>query len=351
MCLEADMKTDKDRITNPKVTPEDKELDQKLRPTSWEDFAGQEKIKEQLHIFIEAAKKRDEALDHILFYGPPGLGKTTLANIVSRELGVEINSTSGPVIERPIDLSAILSRTKEKEVLFIDEIHRLPHTVEEILYPAMEDYKLDIVVGKGPSARAIKLDLPRYTLIGATTRIGLVSSPLRARFGMIIRLGFYGLKELARIIERSARILNIQIDKEGADELARRSRGTPRIANRLLRRVRDYAQVKGKGIVTSEVVKKTLELLGIDEYGLDEMDKLLLETLIEKFEGGPVGIKTLAVALGEEEDTLEEVYEPYLIQEGFIKRTANGREATSLSYRCLGLEKKQIAQKRLWEEK
>lgn len=342
---------EKRRVINPKATSEDKELDKKLRPTRWEDFAGQEKIKEQLHIFIEAAKKREEALDHVLFYGPPGLGKTTLAIIVSRELGVEINATSGPVIERPVDLSAILSRLREKEVLFIDEIHRLPRTVEEILYPAMEDYKLDIVLGKGPSARAIKLDLPCYTLIGATTRIGLITSPLRARFGLIIRLGFYGFGELRQIIKRSAKILNIKVSEDGAKELAERSRGTPRIANRLLRRVRDYAQVKGEGIVTAEVVEKTLELLGIDEHGLDEMDKLLLQTLVKKFDGGPVGIKTLAVALGEEEDAIQEVYEPYLIQQGLIKRTTQGREATSLCYQCLGLERGEMSQKKLWKEK
>ena len=338
----------KDRIINPRPTSEDKELDNELRPLSWKDFAGQEKIKEQLSIFIKAAKDRKEALDHILFYGPPGLGKTTLANIVSKELDVNINSTSGPVIERPVDLSAILSRLKEKEVLFVDEIHRLPHMVEEVLYPAMEDYKLDIIVGKGPSARAIKLELPRYTLIGATTRTGLITSPLRARFGMIIRIGFYLAEELAQIIERSARILNIKIDKEGAQELAKRSRGTPRVANRILRRVRDYAQVKAKGIITKDIAAKALELLGIDEHGLDEMDKLLLKTLIEKFNGGPVGIKTLAVALGEEEDTLQEVCEAYLIQQGFLKRTAQGREATPLCYERLGIRLKKSDQKKLW---
>jgi Holliday junction DNA helicase RuvB len=277
------------------------------------------------------------------------LGKTTLANIVSKELGVNLNSTSGPVIERPVDLSAILSRLKDKEVLFVDEIHRLPHTVEEVLYPAMEDYKLDIVVGKGPSARAIKLELPRYTLIGATTRTGLITSPLRARFGMIIRIGFYSAEELAQIIKRSARILAIKIDEEGARELASRSRGTPRIANRLLRRVRDFAQVKGKGVITKDISAKALELLGIDEYGLDEMDKLLLKTLVEKFNGGPVGIKTLAIALGEEEDTLQEVCEAYLIQQGFLKRTAQGREATPLCYERLGIvDKKRSIQKKLW---
>ena len=338
----------KERVANPKPTSEDKELDNKLRPASWQDFAGQGKIKEQLSIFIKAAKDRGEALDHILFYGPPGLGKTTLANIVSRELGVNINSTSGPVIERPVDLSAILSRLKEKEVLFIDEIHRLSHTVEEVLYPAMEDYKLDIVVGKGPSARAIKLELPHYTLIGATTRTGLITSPLRARFGMIIRIGFYNAEELAQIVKRSARILAIKIDEEGAKELALRSRGTPRVANRLLHRVRDFAQVKGQGVITKDITSQALELLGIDEYGLDEMDKLLLKTLIEKFNGGPVGIKTLAIALGEEEDTLQEVCEAYLIQQGFIKRTAQGREATPLCYECLGIvQKKHSKQKEL----
>lgn len=341
----------KERVINPKPTYEDRKLDDKLRPASWQDFAGQGKIKEQLSIFIEAAKKRGETLDHILFHGPPGLGKTTLAHIVSRELEVNINATSGPVIERPVDLSAILSRLQEKEVIFIDEIHRLSHTVEEVLYSAMEDYKLDIIVGKGPSARAIKLELPHYTLIGATTRTGLITSPLRARFGMIIRIGFYNAEELTQIVERSARILAIQIDKEGARELAGRSRGTPRIANRLLRRVRDYAQIKAQGIITKEVVTNALKLLGIDEYGLDEMDKLLLRTLIEKFDGGPVGIKTLAVAVGEEEDTLQEVCEAYLVQQGLIKRTAQGREATPLCYKCLRVENRQSHQKKFWGKK
>ncbi len=338
----------KERVINPKPTLEDKELDNELRPISWQDFAGQGKIKEQLSIFIKAAKERGEALDHILFHGPPGLGKTTLANIVSRDLGVNLNSTSGPVIERPVDLSAILSRLKEREVLFVDEIHRLPHTVEEVLYSAMEDYKLDIMVGKGPSARAIKLELPRYTLIGATTRTGLITSPLRARFGMIIRIGFYKAEDLTQIIKRSARILAIKIDEEGAHELAKRSRGTPRIANRLLRRVRDYAQVKANGFIDKDITVRALELLGIDEYGLDEMDKLLLKALVEKFNGGPVGIKTLAIALGEEEDTLQEVCEAYLIQQGLIKRTTQGREATPLCYECLGIAcKKQSRQKNL----
>lgn len=342
---------EKESVINPKLTSEDRELDRRLRPTHWKDFSGQENIKEQLSIFTEATKKRREALDHILFYGPPGLGKTTLAYIVAERLGVNINATSGPVIEKPVDLSAILSRLKEREILFLDEIHRLPHSVEEILYSSMEDYKLDIMVGKGPSARAIKLELPSYTLMGATTRIGLITSPLRARFGVILHLDFYHVKELTEIVKRSARILNVQISKEGAENLARRSRGTPRIANRLLRRTRDYAQVKAKGVITDEVVIRTLELLGIDECGLDEMDKRLLHTLIEKFDGGPVGIKTLAIALGEEEDTLLEVYEPYLIREGFIKRTAQGREATRLCYRYLGAKKEEVVQKKLWEEK
>jgi Holliday junction DNA helicase RuvB len=340
----------KEAVFNPKATVEDKELDNKLRPSSWEDFAGQKKIKEQLSVFIEAAKKRGEALDHILFHGPPGLGKTTLANIVSRQLGVNIVSTSGPVIERPVDLSAVLSRLNEKEVFFIDEIHRLRHNIEEILYSAMEDYKLDIIVGKGPSARAIKLELPRYTLIGATTRTGLISSPLRARFGVVIRIGFYDVKDLMQIVKRSAKILNIQIDEEGAKELASRSRGTPRIANRLLRRVRDYAQIKAQGVIHKEVASKGLELLGIDEFGLDEMDKLLLHTLVEKFNGGPVGLKTLAVALGEEEDTLQEVCEAYLIQQGFIQRTAKGRKATPLCYKRLQIQKSQSKQSNFWNE-
>ena len=360
-------KNEENNDINPKHIKVDTELDKSLRPRSISEFIGQEKIVENLLVFIKSARKRKEPLDHVILSGPPGLGKTCLAEIIANELGVGFRITSGPAIERAGDLAAILTNLEKFDVLFVDEIHRLNRSVEEILYPAMEDYKLDIIVGKGPSARAIKLELPHYTLIGATTRTGLITSPLRARFGMIIRIGFYSAEELAQIVERSSRILAIKIDKEGARELASRSRGTPRIANRLLRRVRDYAQIKTKGIITRGVVIKALELLGIDEHGLDEMDKLLLKTLIEKFDGGPVGIKTLAIALGEEEDTLQEVCEAYLIQQGFIKRTAQGREATPLCYERLGIDKqyshsparlsakpraaKQSGQKKFWGEK
>ncbi len=325
----------KESIVSPKRMEEDRELEGTLRPQTLESFIGQDKLKEKLHIFIEAARKRQEALDHVLFYGPPGLGKTTLANIVAREMGVNINSTSGPVIEKPIDLSAILSHLQEGDVLFIDEVHRLNHVVEEILYPAMEDYKLDIMIGKGPSARSIKLDLPRYTLVGATTRAGLLTSPLRGRFGIINRIGYYNQGEMERIVKRSSRILSIEIDDEGAMEVAKRSRGTPRIANRLLRRVRDYAQIRADNVITREVADKALRMLEVDKFGLDEVDKMILSTIIEKFNGGPVGINSLAVAVGEEGDTLEEMYEPYLIQEGYLERTSGGRKATRRAYECL----------------
>ncbi len=318
-------------IVTPERIDEDRELESELRPQTLGDFVGQDKLKEKLRIFVEAARKRDEALDHVLLYGPPGLGKTTLSYIIAREMGVNINPTSGPVIEKPIDLSAILSHVQKKDVLFIDEVHRLNHVVEEILYPAMEDYKIDIMLGKGPSARSLKLDLPPYTLIGATTRAGLLTSPLRSRFGMLIRLGFYNLEEMHKIVKRSAALLSIKIREGGAEEIAKRSRGTPRIANRLLRRVRDYAQVKADGIITEEVADKALEMLEVDQFGLDSMDKMILSTIIKKFAGGPVGISTLSTAIGEEKDTLEEVYEPYLVQEGYIERTPQGRKATKLA--------------------
>lgn len=329
----------KETLVSPRRMNEDKELESTLRPETLNDFIGQDKLKERLHIFIEAAKKRQEALDHVLFYGPPGLGKTTLANIVAREMGVNLNSTSGPVIEKPIDLSAILSHLQKGDVLFIDEVHRLSHVVEEILYPAMEDYKLDIMLGKGPSARSIKLDLPRYTLVGATTRAGLLTSPLRARFGVVNRIGYYNQEEMKRIVKRSSHILNIEIDAEGAMEVAKRSRGTPRIANRLLRRVRDYAQVRANNVITKEVADKALRMLEVDKFGLDDMDKMLLSTIIKKFNGGPVGINSLAVAVGEERDTIEEMYEPYLIQEGYLERTPGGRRAAKRAYECLGARK------------
>lgn len=326
-------------IITPEKIDEDKELETRLRPQTLDDFIGQEKLKEKLRIFIEAAHKRDEALDHVLFYGPPGLGKTTLSYIIAREMGVNINPTSGPVIEKPIDLSAILSHLQKKDVLFIDEVHRLNHVVEEILYPAMEDYNIDIILGKGPSARSLKLDLPPYTLIGATTRAGLLTSPLRSRFGMLIRLGFYPLEEMEKIVGRSASLLSIEIKEKGAREIAKRSRGTPRVANRLLRRVRDYAQVKADNVINGEVADKALEMLEVDQFGLDNMDKMVLSTIIEKFNGGPVGISTLSTAIGEEKDTLEEVYEPYLVQEGYIERTPQGRKATRLAYDRLNLSR------------
>jgi Holliday junction DNA helicase RuvB len=306
-----------------------------LRPRNLSEYIGQDKIKNNLSIFIKAAKGRREALDHVLLYGPPGLGKTTLAYIMAREMGVDIKVTSGPVVERPGDLAAILTNLHEHDILFIDEIHRLSHVVEEILYPAMEDYHIDILIGQGPSARSMKLEIPRFTLIGATTRAGLLTSPLRDRFGMSFRLGFYSPEELSIILKRSARILSVELDEAGAREMAHRSRGTPRIANRLLRRVRDFAQVKADGKIDKRVTVDALNLLEVDERGFDHMDRMILLTLIDKFNGGPVGIDNLSAAIGEEKATIEDLYEPFLIQEGYIQRTARGRTATKIAYEHL----------------
>ncbi|MBT1071796.1 Holliday junction branch migration DNA helicase RuvB [Pelotalea chapellei] len=336
------------RAINPHKNEDDFTYDATLRPRALEEYIGQEKIKGNLGLFIDAAKGRGESLDHVLLYGPPGLGKTTLANIIACEMGVSIKSTSGPVIERPGDLAAILTNLEPHDVLFIDEIHRLSHVVEEILYPAMEDFQLDIIIGQGPSARSIKLDLPHFTLVGATTRAGLLSSPLRDRFGVISRLEFYTCEELATIITRSSRILGIGIEPQGAEELARRSRGTPRIANRLLRRVRDFAQVRAEGVITRSVVQNTLKLLEIDEMGFDHMDCRILLTIIDKFGGGPVGLDTIAAAISEESDTIEDVYEPYLIQNGFLNRTPRGRVATLAAYQHFGRIAPQGAQANLF---
>jgi Holliday junction DNA helicase RuvB len=325
-----------DRLITAVSTSDDGSFDVSLRPKILTEYIGQSKVKENLKVFIGAARGRGESLDHVLFYGPPGLGKTTLAHIIAAEMGVNIKSTSGPVIEKPGDLAAVLTNLEPGDVLFIDEIHRLSPVVEEILYPAMEDYQLDIMIGQGPSARTIKLDIPRFTLVGATTRAGLLSSPLRDRFGVLSRLEFYNHAELATIVARSAGILGVTIDTDGASEIARRSRGTPRIANRLLRRVRDFAQVDGDGSITRGMADQALIRLEVDQRGFDQMDRLLLETIIDKFSGGPVGLDTLAAAIGEEKDTIEDVIEPYLLQQGFINRTPRGRVATHQAYTHLG---------------
>lgn len=324
------------REISPKKTDEDSKYEINLRPRSFDEYVGQEQVKENLGVAIAAARGRKDVLDHVLFHGPPGLGKTSLAYIISREMGVNIKATSGPVVERPGDLAALLTNLEEGDILFIDEIHRLNHVVEEVLYPAMEDYQIDLMIGQGPSARSIKLDLKRFTLIGATTRSGLLTSPLRNRFGAIFRLDFYPPEALAEILGRSASILGVEGKPAGIMEIARRSRGTPRIANRLLRRVRDFAQVKAAGTITKQVAEDALRLLEVDPMGFDKMDSLLLLTLIDKFAGGPVGVETLAAAIGEEKDTIEDVYEPYLIQAGFLNRTPRGRVVTPLAYEHFG---------------
>jgi len=327
----------KERIIDPEPDQEEIRAETSLRPGSLDEYVGQEELKRNLRVFIEAAKARSDALDHVLFHGSPGLGKTSLAHIIARELGVNVNSTSGPVIDRPGDLAAILTSLQPRDVLFIDEVHRLNHVVEEILYPAMEDYQLDIIIGQGPSARTMKIPLPPFTLVGATTRAGLLTPPLRERFGVILRVDFYRPEDLKKIVLRSARLLEISITEDGAFEIARRSRGTPRVANRILRRVRDYAQVEADGVITREVARSALDMLGVDDRGLDKMDRHIMLTIIEKFNGGPIGLDTLSAAVSEEKDTLEDVYEPFLIQIGYIKRTPRGRVATKLAYSHFGI--------------